>query len=157
MTKSGIQAIGLTLPFVAGAVLAFGAQRWQAARAASLLVANPSQVDLGSVPEGATALGKIRLVNRTDMPVRIARIETSCGCTSVSKIEVVGPRATATLSVRIATKGKHGAFREFVTIRYADVARSPLVIPLDASTAGATEASSRPEEPSEFCEAPKKK
>ena len=77
----------LILPLIAGAFLAIGAQRWQAARTAPPLTATPARLDLGRVSEGALAEGTFRLVNPTDATVRIARIETSCGCTSVTRLD----------------------------------------------------------------------
>ena len=146
----------LILPLVAGAALAIGAQRWQAAHTAPPLDAKPSRLDLGRVAEGALATGSFRLFNPTGATVRIARIETSCGCTSVTRLDSLAPGATADLKVAVATVGKHGAFREFVTVRFADDVRTPLVIPVDASTGTPVAASNRPEEPLDGCVAPAK-
>ena len=144
----------LVLPLLAGAALALGAQRWQAARTVTPLEAKPTRLDLGRVTEGGIATGTFRLVNPTDATVRIARVETSCGCTSVTRLYALAAGATADLKVAVATAGKHGPFREFVTVRFADAARSPLVIPVDASTRVPVAASNRPTEPPDGCVAP---
>ncbi len=106
------------------------------------------------MPEGSVATGTLRLVNPTDATVRIARIDTSCGCTSATKVASVAPHATADLRVGVATEGKRGSFSEFVTVRFSDEARSPLVIPLDVSRVGQTTTLNRLEGPSEACKAP---
>ena len=144
----------LVLPLLAGAVLALGAQRWQAARTATPLEAKPTRIDLGRVAEGGIATGTFRLMNPTRATVRIARIETSCGCTSVTQLDSLAPGATADLKVAVATAGKRGAFREFVTVRFADESRTPLVVPVDAATGIPVAASNRPEEPLDGCVAP---
>ncbi len=77
----------------------------------------PPILDLGRVPADTIVSGVIRFVNDGDKPLRIKKIQTSCGCTVVKPKKLVfAPKETGELPIQFDTRGYSGVTRKTITI-----------------------------------------
>jgi hypothetical protein len=74
-------------------------------------------VDLGRILEGNVATGSVRFVNRGKEPLKIKRIQPTCGCTlaKIDKKEYASGD-TATISFTLHTEGYRGLIRKSLNI-----------------------------------------
>ena len=76
-----------------------------------------SILDLGTVLEDSIVTGEIRFINSGNLPMKIGRIQTSCGCTvaQLEKLEYE-PNQEGEIKVQFNTKGYSGLSRKSVNI-----------------------------------------
>lgn len=77
----------------------------------------PHQVDLGTVMQDSVVEAVIQFRNSGDSPLKISRVQTSCGCTAadLQKLEYL-PGEEGEIGVKLNTKGFSGLIRKYVTI-----------------------------------------
>jgi hypothetical protein len=81
----------------------------------------PHQVDLGTVMQDSVVEAVIQFRNSGDAPLKISRVQTSCGCTAadLQKLEYL-PGEEGEIGVKLNTKGFSGLIRKYVTIYLED-------------------------------------
>ena len=129
-TKRTKNRDGLLIPFAValGASLFFGGTAFAEARATPPVSLSAAKIDLGRiVPEGH-AKGAVRVTNRSDRSVRIARTVTSCGCTSVRVPETIPAHGVVDLAVDVDAAGKGAAVHEGVTLVFAGYESRPVEV-----------------------------
>jgi len=99
---------------VAGALLCF-----KPALSRQIEFLTPKMMDLGRVREGTVVKDSIRFINKDSSPIRIHRVQTSCGCTAaqIEKTELA-PGDTATILFSLSTSGFQGVIRKSVTVYF---------------------------------------
>lgn len=109
------------LPIVLIALLLTGGLA-PAEGAAGRITAEHPEHDFGAVASGQTVSHTFRLTNAGDGPLRIERVETACGCTTVASIDgrIIEPGDELTLPVELSLKGRHGAQRKQITVHTDD-------------------------------------
>jgi len=81
----------------------------------SLLI-QPAEVDMGEVMEGREVWTTLLLRNTGRLPVHVARVESSCGCTVASPdTRELAAGAFTPLRVRVDTTAKRGRVRKSIT------------------------------------------
>jgi Protein of unknown function (DUF1573)/Cep192 domain 3 len=77
----------------------------------------PIVLDMGTVLEDSIVTGKIRFTNSGNLPLKIGRVQTSCGCT-VAQLEklIYQPNEEGEIRVQFNTKGQAGLTRKSVNI-----------------------------------------
>ena len=71
-----------------------------------LVVADPSKLDFGERKAGESFLWRVSIHNRTDLPVTVAKIRTSCGCMTVSPASLsLAPNTASEIVMTIAVSG----------------------------------------------------
>lgn len=102
-------------PAILAVMLLFGL-----AQAQDIEYLTPEVIDHGKVQEGEECRGDIRFVNKSDDPVRIARVKAGCGCTTVNPgKKELAPGDTATIRYVLRTKRYNGLMRKAVDIEFA--------------------------------------
>jgi len=97
----------------------------------SPLLIQPATLDMGEVAEGRTAEARLLVRNVSAFPVHIARVETSCGCTSAElERRDLQPGEFVPLIVRVDTRFKQGRVRKTVTVVEAGGARATATLRL---------------------------
>jgi len=83
----------------------------------SPLVIQPAQMDMGEVMEGKEAKATLFLRNNGTLPVHISKVESSCGCTTVTPETMeLTPGAFTPLHVRVDTTAKLGDVKKSITV-----------------------------------------
>ncbi len=78
---------------------------------------SPTILDLGTVKEDSIVGGYIRFTNSGDKPLKIGRVQTSCGCTAAQLEKLIyQPAEEGEIEVRFNTKGYSGLTRKSVNI-----------------------------------------
>ena len=81
------------------------------------LVIQPVEMDMGEVMEGKEVTTMVFLRNTGAFPVHVAKVETSCGCTTVRLgTRELSPGAFTTLHVRVDTIAKRGRIKKMITV-----------------------------------------
>ncbi len=81
------------------------------------LVIQPVHMDMGEVMEGKEARATLFLRNTGSLPVHVSKVESSCGCTTVSPgTRELSPGAFTPLHVRVDTTAKRGAVKKNITV-----------------------------------------
>jgi hypothetical protein len=81
----------------------------------------PEKIEFGRLPEGRTVEGDIRFTNAGAAPVRIQRIQASCGCTTTKTEKMtVEPGDTASVHYSVRTQGFRGIVRKTITFYFTD-------------------------------------
>ena len=77
----------------------------------------PVILDMGTVLEDSVVTGKIRFSNSGNLPLKIGRVQTSCGCTvaQLDKLTYL-PNEEGEIEVQFNTKGQAGLTRKSVNI-----------------------------------------
>ncbi|OGB67046.1 MAG: hypothetical protein A2Y94_10535 [Caldithrix sp. RBG_13_44_9] len=77
----------------------------------------PIVLDMGTVLEDSIVTGKIRFTNSGNLPLKIGRIQTSCGCTvaQLDKLTYL-PNEEGEIAVQFNTKGQAGLTRKTVNV-----------------------------------------
>jgi len=89
----------------------------QVAGQQSGLVFDPPELDLGEAKEGDKVTAVLLLRNNGQGFAQIARVETSCGCTTAEpETRMLAPGAFTRLRVEIDTFGKRGKTRKWVKV-----------------------------------------
>lgn len=75
------------------------------------LSVQPALVDVGVGAPGETLLAKVRLINRTDKPIRVIGGTSDCSCTVIADLPVdVAPGETRSISVAVRLPNAPGLF-----------------------------------------------
>jgi len=81
------------------------------------LVIQPVHMDMGEVIEGKKAEATLFLRNTGAFPVHVARVESSCGCTTATPdSSELAPGAFTPLHVRVDTIAKRGTVKKNITV-----------------------------------------
>jgi hypothetical protein len=77
----------------------------------------PQLIDMGVVIQDSVVQSIIQFRNSGDLPLKIKRVQTSCGCTAaeLSKLEYQ-PGESGQIEIQFNTKGFSGVVRKYVTI-----------------------------------------
>lgn len=78
--------------------------------------------DFGAARQGAILEHTFLVTNPGTAPLKVARVQTTCGCTAakVAKNTVVEPGKSLELPVKLNLRGKKGAVESKVIVNYAD-------------------------------------
>ncbi|NUM55125.1 MAG: DUF1573 domain-containing protein [Candidatus Hydrogenedentes bacterium] len=78
--------------------------------------------DFGTARQGVTIEHTFQLTNPGTAPVKVGRVQTTCGCTAakVEKNTVIEPGKSLELPVKLNLRGKKGAIESKVIVNYAD-------------------------------------
>lgn len=77
-----------------------------------VVVAEPTSVDLGELATSEVGVGKVKLINNSDQPMKLVECKSSCGCTTTNcpKDTVIPAKESIELEVRLtasATPNDH--------------------------------------------------
>lgn len=88
---------------------------------AARIVANPSYIDLGTVPAGETIEASVVLTNPSRVPVELRDVVTGCACTVAHWSDsVVPPGGSAEIALAVRTDQPGEELTSHVTIYYSD-------------------------------------
>lgn len=91
--------------------------------AAGVVLEPAGPVDLHDMLSGEVRDLKFKVVNKTDKPIRIARLRVSCSCTIAEEPskDPIAPGASSEVKVRLlGAKLKNGPFERSVMVEFAD-------------------------------------
>lgn len=92
------------------------------------LIVTPKTFTFKEVRSGEKVMASFLLKNTSESPVKIKRIRTTCGCTTVTKSpKNLPPGGTFNLKVRLSTAGYRGEIKKQVYI-YDDSNFSPIIL-----------------------------
>lgn len=78
---------------------------------------SPEVIELGRVLEGKTIEGNIQFINTGKVPLRIERVQTSCGCTAAEMDRMeFQPKDTASIHFTLRTSSFRGVVRKALTV-----------------------------------------
>ncbi len=80
---------------------------------------NPLEVDLGKIQDGTPVKHDFRLINHSDVAIRIVAIEKSCSCqvVSVDQKSEIAPGQSRSISMGFDTKGLDGPVSQSIRVR----------------------------------------
>jgi hypothetical protein len=78
--------------------------------------------EFGKARQSAIVQHTFQVVNTLDVPVKVTRVQTTCGCTvaTVKKNTVVEPGKTLDVPVNLNVRGKSNPIESKVIVNYAD-------------------------------------
>lgn len=82
-----------------------------------ILMFQPHTLNMGQVYEGEKAEGELLLRNTGDVPLIIARVQTSCGCTTgILDEHILPPGGVTVLHVKVDTFAKRGVVNKEIWV-----------------------------------------
>jgi hypothetical protein len=77
----------------------------------------PQKMDMGIVTQDSIIYTVIQFKNSGELPMKISRVQTSCGCTAAELNQLdYQPQEAGEIEVQFNTKGFSGVVRKYVTI-----------------------------------------
>jgi hypothetical protein len=117
--RSHVMLLGLMILLLGTAIAASG----------PLLRISEREVDFGKVEQYQTVKHQITLGNEGDMPLRILKVESSCGCTvAVPSDSIVPPGRAVTLNIAFSSKDSSGPQEKRIVLRTNDPAEPTVTI-----------------------------
>lgn len=111
------------------ALLALALLAAPVASAQGALSFDTDRQDLGAVEEGAVPTVTFRFTNRGDVPLRLTRVEASCGCTTPSFTDrPVAPDSVGEVTVAYDSEGRPGPFEKTVYVAAGEAGSQTLRI-----------------------------
>ncbi len=124
---SALPALALLASLCAGALAPATAAR------GPFLRLSEREVDFGTVDQLQQVHHALTLSNEGDAPLRILKVETSCGCTvAVPSDSIVPPGRQVTLDVAFSTRDYEGPQEKDIVLKTNDPAEPKIVIPVRA-------------------------
>jgi hypothetical protein len=81
--------------------------------------------NFGAMTDGEVGQTKFKFTNTGKSPLRIRKVESSCGCTaSAPKDKVIEPGATSQINVTFNSQGKRNVVRKSITVVSNDPSNS---------------------------------
>lgn len=94
----------------------------------------PPILDLGEIPADTVVEGTIQFKNSGERPLKILRVQTSCGCTAAELTKLdYAPGANGELKVFFNTKGYSGLVRKSITFYLENGSPSRVQVRLQAT------------------------
>ena len=99
------------------------------AQADELLTLKETEFDFGKIPQGKPVTHIFEVTNKSNVPLKIANINASCGCTTPEweKDKVVAPGENTKITVGYNAAAE-GPFTKFITVTYNDTQSKQLTI-----------------------------
>ena len=99
------------------------------AQADELLTLKETEFDFGKIPQGKPVTHIFEVTNKSNVPLKIANINASCGCTTPEweKDKVVAPGENTKITVGYNSAAE-GPFTKFITVTYNDTQSKQLTI-----------------------------
>jgi hypothetical protein len=122
--------------------------RWTAVVAALAAIATAraeltwekTEVELHPGPADKQAVGTFRFENKTDKPIRIQSVHTSCGCTTAGKPkDVIGPGEKSEITATFNIGDRTGAQQKQITVQTDDAKQPTTILTLKAVIASPLE------------------
>jgi hypothetical protein len=82
-------------------------------------VVNP-KIDLGLIKEGAKRKVEFKVKNRSDKPIKIYSVSTSCSCTAPSYPSTIPPKSSVDIVIDFDSKGIKGSFERNIVLVMQD-------------------------------------
>jgi len=94
--------------------------------------AEPESLNLGQIPTGDSATGKVRLYNEGAEPVSLTNCRTSCGCTTTNcpRGQTIQPGESVEVDVSLDGGRRATTIRKTVTFQIEG--QRPLIVPVEA-------------------------
>lgn len=91
---------------------------------------SPARVNFGRLAEGRVARQTVQITNTSDAMLTVARIQTSCGCTTTDAPKQIPAHASVPLTVRFDSHAKRGPVGQNVLLFVAGHESTPVTIPV---------------------------
>lgn len=95
----------------------------------NLFVLKETEFDFGKIPQGKPVTHVFEVTNKSNIPLKISDIHTSCGCTTPEweKNKVIGQGEQTKITVGYNAAAE-GPFTKFITISYNDTQSKQVTI-----------------------------
>lgn len=95
----------------------------------NLLVLKETEFDFGKIPQGKPVTHVFEVTNKSNIPLKIANINASCGCTTPEweKDKVIAPGEQTKITVGY-NAASEGPFTKFITVSYNDTQSKQITI-----------------------------
>ena len=81
----------------------------------------PQVMDMGIVTQDSVVHSVIQFRNSGELPLKIKRVQTSCGCTAAELNQLdYQPGESGEIEIQFNTKGFSGVVRKYITISLED-------------------------------------
>ena len=99
------------------------------AQGENLLSLTESEYDFGKIPQGKPVTHVFEVTNKSNIPLKIADIHASCGCTTPEweKDKVIAPGEQTKITVGYNAAAE-GPFTKFITVSYNDTQSKQITI-----------------------------
>ena len=133
LARAAILAAALGLPLCAQACAKSAAPAAGDAQAGGRIIAVEAVHDFGTVTEGDTVKHSFVIKNEGSNPLKIDRVQTSCGCTVAElKTKEIAPGATGQVEIAFNTQGRTGDQSKIITVLSNDPATPRLNLTIKA-------------------------
>jgi hypothetical protein len=91
------------------------------AQADEMLTLKEAEYDFGKIPQGKPVTHVFEVINKSNVPLKIANVAASCGCTTPEweKDKTVAPGEKTNITVGYNAAAE-GPFTKFITVSYND-------------------------------------
>jgi len=95
----------------------------------NLLSLKETEFDFGKIPQGKPVTHIFEVTNKSNLPLKIANIHASCGCTTPEweKDKVIAPGQKTNITVGYNAAAE-GSFTKFITVTYNDTQTKQITI-----------------------------
>ena len=95
----------------------------------NLLSLKETEFDFGKIPQGKPVTHIFEVINKSNIPLKIANINASCGCTTPEweKDKVIAPGEQTKITVGYNAAAE-GPFTKFITVSYNDTQSKQITI-----------------------------
>ena len=99
------------------------------AQADEMLTLKETEFDFGKIPQGKPVTHIFEVTNKSNIPLKIAQINASCGCTTPSweKDKTVAPGEKTNITVGYNAAAE-GPFTKFITVTYNETQSKQITI-----------------------------
>ena len=97
--------------------------------AENLLSLKETEFDFGKIPQGKPVTHVFEVTNKSNMPLKIANVNASCGCTTPEweKERVIAPGEQTKITVGFNAAAE-GPFTKFITVTYNETQSKQITI-----------------------------
>lgn len=133
LTKTALMKMSVRLILAATALVSFSTARAQ-------LTWEKTEVELHPGPADKQAVGTFRFENKSDKPIRIMSVHTSCGCTTAGKTkDVVAPGEKSEITATFNIGDRTGVQQKQITVQTDDQKQPTTILTLKAVIASPLE------------------
>ena len=95
----------------------------------NVLSLKETEFDFGKIPQGKPVIHVFEVTNKSNVPLKIANINASCGCTTPEweKDKVVAPGENTKITVGYNAAAE-GPFTKFITVSYNETQTKQIII-----------------------------
>lgn len=99
------------------------------AQADEMLTLKETEFDFGKIPQGKPVTHVFEITNKSNVPLKITNVNTSCGCTTPEweKEKAVQPGESTKITVGYNAAAE-GPFTKFITVAYNDTQSKQITI-----------------------------